>query len=277
MPGIGMMDSAFFVSRSELMNWLNGYFKLNVTKVEQCANGAAYCLIVESCYPGKVAMKRVNWNSRQEHESIPNYKILQAAFQKLDIDKHIDVDKLTRGKPQDNLEMLQFMKYWWDSVGPAPDFDPQECRRGMPRLPEWAQVNSILGEKNRSTRMTAPRPRRAAQHDRIVKAARSPEAVPSTVSSSTTELAKLKTYYATEVSAVRKTLDGLEAERDYYFRKLREVEVLCQLWEEERPEKTAEDIKLDIQKILYAKDDENREGLTPLRPERSKGENVRDQ
>lgn len=271
-----MMDSAFFVSRSELLNWLNGHFKLNVTKVEQCANGAAYCLIVESCHPGKVAMRKVNWNSRQEHESIPNYKILQAAFQKLDIDKHIDVDKLTRGKPQDNLDMLQFMKYWWDSTGAAPDFDPQECRRGLIRLPEWAQVSNILGEKNRSSRMTAPRPkpRRPAPPESVTKNARSQEAVSGAVSSSEAELAKLKTYYTTEVSAIKQTLNGLEAERDYYFRKLREVEILCQLWEEERPDKKAEEIKNEIQKILYAKDDENRDGLTPLRPERPKGEHA---
>lgn len=264
-----MMDGAFFVSRSELMNWLNGYFKLNVTKVEQCANGAAYCLIVESCHQGKVPMKKVNWNSRQEHESIPNYKILQTAFQKLDIDKHIDVDKLIRGKPQDNLEMLQFMKYWWDATGPCPDFDPLECRRGMSRLPEWARVKSILGEENRSTRMTAPRPRRVT----APRPSRVSEGVSSFVSNSgaeSSDLEKLKTYYTTEVAAIRQTLNGLEAERDYYFRKLREIEVLCQLWEEEKPNKNVEEVNKDIQNILYSKDDENRADLTPLRPQRPK-------
>merc|ERR1719217_1888603 len=106
------------------MSWLNSYFQLNVNKLEQCTNGAIYCLIVESCHPGKVGMKKLNWNARQEHECIPNYKVLQSAFQKLETEKHIDVDRLIRGKEKDNLEMLQFMKYWWDSSGPSPDFDP---------------------------------------------------------------------------------------------------------------------------------------------------------
>jgi hypothetical protein len=40
---IGMMEGAFFVSRSELLSWINNLLKINMTKVEQMASGAAYC------------------------------------------------------------------------------------------------------------------------------------------------------------------------------------------------------------------------------------------
>lgn len=281
MPALGMMDSAFFVSRTDLLSWLNGSLQLNVTKVEQCANGAVYCLIVESCHPGTVAMKKVNWNARQDHEFIPNYKVLQAAFQKLGIEKHIDVDKLIRGKPQDNLEMLQFMKYWADSTGVNPSFDPQECRRGMARLPEWAvRGKSILGERNRCTRMTTPRPRARYQDVHVAKgkeAICSATVVPwaKTAPAAPKVNAELQ-QRKLQVAELHTTVDALQAERDYYFRKLREVEVVCQRLEERRDNNESlpniENLKNQIKDILYAKDDEDeRPDATPLRPGRPQG------
>merc|ERR1719450_1073961 len=38
-------------------------------------------------FPGSVPMKRVKYNSKLEHEYISNFKILQAAFQKMKIDQ----------------------------------------------------------------------------------------------------------------------------------------------------------------------------------------------
>ena len=51
MSNIGMMDAAFFVGKNELLSWLNELLQLNYTKVEQCANGAAYCQIMDAIYP----------------------------------------------------------------------------------------------------------------------------------------------------------------------------------------------------------------------------------
>eukprot|EP00913_Durusdinium_trenchii_P019215 g18057.t1 len=75
-----------------------------VMAVEQCANGAVYCQIIDACHPGAVNMRKVNWSARDEHQCIPNYKVLQQAFSKVGIDRHIEVDKLVRGKYQDNLD-----------------------------------------------------------------------------------------------------------------------------------------------------------------------------
>lgn len=51
MSNIGMMDAAFFVGKNELLTWLNELLQLNYSKVEQCANGAAYCQIMDAIYP----------------------------------------------------------------------------------------------------------------------------------------------------------------------------------------------------------------------------------
>jgi microtubule-associated protein, RP/EB family len=95
---IGMMDGAFFVGRGELLSWINDFFCLQLTKVEQCATGAVYCQIIDACYPGTVPMSKVKWGAKHDYEYVENYKVLQQAFQKNDIKRYIDVDKLIKAK-----------------------------------------------------------------------------------------------------------------------------------------------------------------------------------
>ena len=42
--------AAFHVGRAELLQWINGLLDLRYGKVEQCANGAAYCMILNSTF-----------------------------------------------------------------------------------------------------------------------------------------------------------------------------------------------------------------------------------
>jgi RP/EB family microtubule-associated protein len=52
----------------------------------------------------------VKFNTKLEHEYINNFKVLQAAFKKMNVDKIVPVDKLVKGKFQDNFEFLQWFK-----------------------------------------------------------------------------------------------------------------------------------------------------------------------
>ena len=45
-------------------------------------------------------MQRVNWEAKSDYEYIQNYKLLQVAFTKNRVQRHIDVDKLIRAKYQ---------------------------------------------------------------------------------------------------------------------------------------------------------------------------------
>ena len=57
------MDAAFFVGKNELLTWLNELLQINYTKVEQCANGAAYCQIMDAIFPvccGKSELPRIH-------------------------------------------------------------------------------------------------------------------------------------------------------------------------------------------------------------------------
>ena len=45
-------------------------------------------------------MLQVKFNTKLEHEYITNYKVLQASFKKMNVDKVVVVDRLVKGKFQ---------------------------------------------------------------------------------------------------------------------------------------------------------------------------------
>ena len=195
---IGIMDGAFFVPKGELLLWANNLLDLSLSRVEQCASGAVYCQIIDALFPGRVQMKRVNWAAKLEYEFLPNYKILQRAFDDCNISKHIEVDKLVRAKLQDNLEFLQWLKSFYESKHQGGIYDPRARRFGGD-LPAWAR------------KVTPAQPRQA----------------------------------------VRKPndLEILTKERDFYFGKLRDIELLTG-----KENADASELIAQIQKILSAEE-----------------------
>jgi len=145
---VGMMDRAYFASKSELLQWLQQDFSINIQEIEQCGSGAIYVQIMDRLFPGVVPMSKVRWSTKQSHEAIHNYKLLQAAFDKCNIKKNIEVEKLMKCKCQDNLEFLQWMKGIYDRYQMKPDaaskapgysYDPYRRRElGMGPYPDWA-------------------------------------------------------------------------------------------------------------------------------------------
>ena len=63
----------------------------------------------KTCYHCSVinTFSQVKFNTKQEHEYINNFKVLQASFKKMSVDKIVPVDRLVKGKFQDNFEFLQ--------------------------------------------------------------------------------------------------------------------------------------------------------------------------
>lgn len=75
------------------------------------------CQVIEYMFPSSVNLKRVNWTARSDYEYVANWKLVQEAFNKNSISRYVDVDKLVRGKYQDNLEFMQWLKAFFDQQG----------------------------------------------------------------------------------------------------------------------------------------------------------------
>lgn len=124
MANIGLMEGAFFVGRKEIMDWVNGTLELNLAKVEDTANGAVACQLLDIMHPNQVPMHKVNWAAKKDFEFVANYKILQTCFTKLGIDRHIDVPRLISGRYMDNLEFMQWFKRFFEMhVSDKGDYD----------------------------------------------------------------------------------------------------------------------------------------------------------
>ena len=108
-------NNAIEMSRGELLQWVNNTLKLSYSKIEQMGSGAAYCKMLDLMYPGAVPMGKVNWKAKFDYEYVNNFKVLQQSFTKLNILKHIDVERLVKCKYQDNLEFLQWFKKIFDN------------------------------------------------------------------------------------------------------------------------------------------------------------------
>ncbi|KAF7297611.1 hypothetical protein MKEN_01384000 [Mycena kentingensis (nom. inval.)] len=228
-------------SRTELLQWVNDLLQLNYTKVEQCGSGGAYLQILDSIYLD-LPMARVKMGAKQEYEYLANYKIMQGVFKAKKIDKPIPVEKLVKCKMQDNLEFLQWLKRFWEQNYPGGEYDAVARRKGAPADPPatLAPVGRATGGASRA----APPAARAATRT-PVSGHRSGTPNDATVTALHNQVRELTGH-----------IEGLEKERDFYFEKLRDIEIMVQQRMETLEAEGRDDETLrEIQKVLYATED----------------------
>lgn len=61
---IGIMDSAYFVPRQELLKWVNNTLFLNLQKIEDLGSGAVYCQLLDAAFGQMIPMHKVNWKAK---------------------------------------------------------------------------------------------------------------------------------------------------------------------------------------------------------------------
>ena len=86
-----MLNSGYFTSRHELMEWASRVAAVNLTRIEQLGSGNVYCQILDAAYPEKVPLNKVKWQAYLEVEFLHNFKVFQSCLQRLGISKDIDV------------------------------------------------------------------------------------------------------------------------------------------------------------------------------------------
>uniref|UniRef100_A0A1I7XRL7 Calponin-homology (CH) domain-containing protein n=1 Tax=Heterorhabditis bacteriophora TaxID=37862 RepID=A0A1I7XRL7_HETBA len=119
------------ISRHDLLAWVNCTLQSNLCKIEEMSTGAAYCQLTHLLFRDGINLKKVKWNSRNEMDHINNWKILGTAWKAIGIDKPLQVERLTKGKFQDNFEFLQwFYKFFKANFDGSDDYDPFAARGG---------------------------------------------------------------------------------------------------------------------------------------------------
>lgn len=246
-----------------MLAWVNDCLQSNFGKIEELCTGAAYCQFMDMLFPGSVPMKRIKFKTNLEHEYIQNFKILQAGFKKMSVDKIVPIDRLVKGRFQDNFEFLQWFKKFFDANYSGQEYDAVGQREGLPMGHGGSTAPRHAAKKPAPT--ASPVAKAPARPNTISKAqpVQRNSPAPKTVLPSARGDSKQVDELNGQVQDLKLTVDGLEKERDFYFGKLRDIEVVCQEMEEE----TNSPVVQKILDILYATED----GFAP--PDEVEGDN----
>lgn len=254
------------LSRHDMLNWVNDCLQTRFGKIEEMCTGAAYCQFMDMLFPGSVHLKKVKFNTKLEHEYINNFKVLQASFKKMQVDKIVPVDRLIKGKFQDNFEFLQWFKKFFDANYGGQEYDALEMRGGEP-VGDSSKAGARVGvaAPRSGSKTSSGMPKRSP-------AARPTGGAPTGMSRPTAsrppmgsgggmrsqnggggainaDLQAQVEDLNTQIMDMKLTIEGLEKERDFYFGKLRDVEVLCQ--ENENVEGVESQMMKKVLDILY--------------------------
>lgn len=161
-------------------------------------------------------------------------------FTKHQVDRIIPVESLIKCKMQDNLEFLQWSKRYWDQYFPGGDYDAVSRRRGSGAPPA-----------------AAPASRTSAGSAAARRGGTTPTTGGARIGAGKVGGGPASAALQAENNTLKETVQGLERERDFYFSKLRDIELLIQQAVEEDPEieKQEDGLIKHIQTILYSTED----------------------
>lgn len=247
-------------SRSDLLNWLNSTLDLDYKKVEQCGTGAAFCQLMDSVV-GDVPMAKVKFNANTEYDYLHNFKILQASFNKHNIKKGIEVERLVKCRLQGNLELLQwFKRYWYDNKDLNVPYYPADRRPAVSG--GNGSISSTIPKSRTSSGSSSNSRRSTLTNGRTLSNSRNslPTSVPANkVSSLSRQLSDSRQDLAVlseELQEYKILVESLETERNFYFNKLRDIEILTEklkaVEEEELKKLSQQELIQKIQSILYS-------------------------
>lgn len=264
------------LSRHEMLMWVNDCLQSNFTKIEQLHTGAGYAQFTDFLFPGSISLKKVKWNSHLELDWLGNWKLVQTSWKSLGVEKIVPVDKLIKGKFQDNFEFLQWFKKFFDANYDGHEYNPLDARGGEPLPAEQVGGKpSVQNEKAKriqtptrttyttttrtnppsrnasnytlntthtgNTTSTKPRPATASYASSSLSSAKTNNNVPQKPEPGANHSGTVSSSDAMELKQLREKVDELtrqvaeyeaemsiiEQERDFYFKKLRCIEVIC--------------------------------------------------
>ncbi|XP_016999901.2 microtubule-associated protein RP/EB family member 1 [Drosophila takahashii] len=228
-------------SRIEMLSWVNQMLQAQFSKVEELCTGAAYCQFMDMIFPNSVPMKRIKFRTNLEHEHLHNFKLLQASFNKVSVDKIIPIDKLIKGRFQDNLEFLQWFRKFFEANYNGRAYDPLTARNGV-------IMGFGSGPINPKHQKQSPNstPRSETSEKATTKSAKEK----ANVKQENESLKKQFSALSKQLQEYCEYIPIMEKERDFYFSKLRDIKNVCLKGKAADPR--LRPISDKIMKIIYA-------------------------
>ncbi|EJW75571.1 microtubule-associated protein, partial [Wuchereria bancrofti] len=203
-------------SRNELLAFVNNFLRANFTRIEEMSSGAAYCQLTELLFPGKISLKKVKWNSRNEVDWISNWRILQTVWKELG---GVPVERLLRCKFQDNFEFLQWFKKFFDANYDGRQYDALQARNGEPLPASWTASSRSVPSKapvvarNNSFATSTRREQYSSGRNTVT-------GIPNTIT--------LQREYELMIQELKENIRLLRSQRHFYHDKVRKIKLLCQ-------------------------------------------------
>eukprot|EP00667_Euglena_gracilis_P022203 EG_transcript_24591 len=219
------------MSKSQLLAWINEFLGLSYTHIEQTCSGVVALQVMDAIHPGVVPLGKVNFGAKYEYEYARNLKLLQGVFVKVGIEKEVDIEKLTKGKYQDNLEFMQWLKQYFDHNFKGGEYDAVARRsqaafavpKERPRLVDLSNTIGSDAGSNGAVQKPATKPGPSV----VNPTPRSQSVCPVAAQPSHTlrMQGKVDTLQR-QLAEMREAQSSMEKQRDFYYGKLRNIEIL---------------------------------------------------
>lgn len=257
---IGINHPAYKVSKRELLDWLNSVLNCSFSNCDKdVGDGAAYAQVFHAINKKSVNVSQIKWGAKSEYEYTINYNIVQKAMQKIHINKLIPVEALMKGKPLDNIEFCQWLKHYYSNVAVVEGYDGYAEREGSKpgvgkKFKKWSPSDGAAAPAPAAKKSAVAKKPMASNQATASRTAASGAASAEAMAQIKTLEAEVATHKH-EISEMNLNVDALTKERDFYFGKLRDVEIMLQ--EKEGDESLGEEttkLMEQIKEILYATD-----------------------
>lgn len=225
------MKKAGKMGRLELLSWINEITESDYPRIEALSDGIAYSQVIDMLHPKSVILSKLNCNNypvypRNEDDFYRNLKVLEDALVKIKSKRTIDTGKLSRSKFPDNMDFLQWLyQYYLQQKDTIDEKYPAYAKR----IEAYKKQKKIPAEKNNfeiqmSSHLIPNDP------DFEVSERLSPDLNQQRKNQLKDLVLSLEQELTNQVSnykLLQEDIQQVEEERNFYFHKLRQIEILC--------------------------------------------------